>query len=339
MSAAGLGGLARRRPDQMYRPEQGGVTPGARANLRARSLVIQGAGGGEFIYNAAGVLIYSNVGADTVDPLHGQFVPRGAQFISAVSGQIVQLVDGQLFFSVASSLTKGQLSDTGQGSASWISSTFGAGDAAAIAHNNSKNVSNDGTAPELALSNRLNVFMQSVAQALGIAEQTDAFLRWQADTNGKMGWSDGTGAADVSLYRALAGALATDGLVANKSGVAETWQSMTLRGYQNGWSDFGSVPAGQYRLIPSPDNSVQLCGSLSTPANPPDGQVIINLQTVYHPVNSMNNISPRLIVPGNAAIQARLNITSAGNLQIVGASALAAGSEVVIPQTTLYRTD
>lgn len=46
--------------------------------VEANKLIIVGAGGGEFIYNAAGtVLLYSNVGANTTDPLLGNPVTAG----------------------------------------------------------------------------------------------------------------------------------------------------------------------------------------------------------------------------------------------------------------------
>ncbi len=119
----------------------------------------------------------------------------------------------------------------------------------------------------------------------------------------------------------------------------ETWQSMTTRGYQNGWTDSGNNPPGRWRLTASPANWVQVQGSLFTPATPPDGQVVLNIPAVYHPAASHSNFSGRLVCPANAAVQARLSMGSTGNLTIAGASALAANTELVIPEGSGYSLD
>jgi hypothetical protein len=120
----------------------------------------------------------------------------------------------------------------------------------------------------------------------------------------------------------------------------EAFQSMTTRGYQNAWSDFGSNPPGSWRLLfQGSPGMVGLRGSLSTPLNPPDGQVILNLPAAYHPASNHPNFSPRLIVPSNAAVQGRLNILSNGNLTIAGLAALAAGVEVIIPESSAFSLD
>lgn len=58
-----------RRPDQDYSPPPGGVVPGARTVVRARQLIIQGAGGGVFVYDLANNLVDSIAFMAGVDPL------------------------------------------------------------------------------------------------------------------------------------------------------------------------------------------------------------------------------------------------------------------------------
>jgi len=51
-------------------PSQPGIAAGPAAGLvRARTIIVSGAGGGEFIYDASGNLRSANVGADTTDPI------------------------------------------------------------------------------------------------------------------------------------------------------------------------------------------------------------------------------------------------------------------------------
>lgn len=57
--------------------ERGAVIPGARSIVRARTIIVKGAGGGEFVYSAAGVLQSSNCGAPTTDPIQHVACPQG----------------------------------------------------------------------------------------------------------------------------------------------------------------------------------------------------------------------------------------------------------------------
>lgn len=74
------GGLARRRPDQFYGPPAAAVPPGQRSTLRARTLIIQGAGGGIFVYDATQNLRTALAGAATTDPIQGLACPSGQSF-------------------------------------------------------------------------------------------------------------------------------------------------------------------------------------------------------------------------------------------------------------------
>jgi len=59
-------------PAGYVEPSQPGVAAGPTAGiLRANKVIITGAGGGEFIYDAAGNLRSANVGANTTDPIQG----------------------------------------------------------------------------------------------------------------------------------------------------------------------------------------------------------------------------------------------------------------------------
>jgi hypothetical protein len=66
----GRGGMPPRRIDQGTREPTGVVvSPGARNVVRARVVIITGAGGGEFVYDASNNLRSANVGATTTDPV------------------------------------------------------------------------------------------------------------------------------------------------------------------------------------------------------------------------------------------------------------------------------
>jgi hypothetical protein len=86
---AGLAVLPPRRPDQQYRPGQGGVSPGARSIIRARQVIVQGRNDGVFIYNGApalGNLIGSWAAQAGVDA-KGNAYPQGLSVtVGAISG-------------------------------------------------------------------------------------------------------------------------------------------------------------------------------------------------------------------------------------------------------------
>jgi hypothetical protein len=118
----------------------------------------------------------------------------------------------------------------------------------------------------------------------------------------------------------------TDPIVANKAGVAETWQSMNTRGYQNGWADSGVGPNGQYRLVPSPANEFEVIGSLTIPVGFAVGQVILNLPAGYHPS------APQPVAGRNRSVtgaQIGLDIAANGNMTWQGATAASAAGNVV----------
>jgi len=123
----------------------------------------------------------------------------------------------------------------------------------------------------------------------------------------------------------------TDPIVANKSGAAESWQSMNTRGYQNGWTDAGVGNVGGYRLIPSPANEVELRGEL-TGGTLADNTVIINLPNAYHP--SVLQVLPLLIPGAGAVANMRLNINTNGNVTCLGIAGLGAGPRVILPNLT-----
>lgn len=114
----------------------------------------------------------------------------------------------------------------------------------------------------------------------------------------------------------------------------ENWNSMSIRGYQHSWTDSGSGPAGQYRLIASPAKCAELVADL-TAGTTTDGTVIINLPNAYHPLNPQ--IFP-VVLPGAAAGNYYLTAQANGNLTCTGMAALT-NPRVVIPAGTLISLD
>jgi len=101
------------------------------------------------------------------------------------------------------------------------------------------------------------------------------------------------------------------------AGAGDGWNSMSTRGYQNGWADNGgATQPGQYRLIGSPPNSMVLRGVLSA-GTLVGGTVIINLPTAYRPIGDNQQI---MCIPSGAAPAAgmRLELGSNGNLTCQG---------------------
>lgn len=81
--------------------------------------------------------------------------------------------------------------------------------------------------------------------AYGTRLFSDGFNRWHADNNGKQSWGDGAHAADAVAYRAAAGQLAADDILANVGGSAEVWNSL---------GNLGIGPAvnkARYRMMPT----------------------------------------------------------------------------------------
>ncbi len=105
----------------------------------------------------------------------------------------------------------------------------------------------------------------------------------------------------------------------------EGWQSMATRGYQNGWLNAAGRVPGQYRIIGSPPNSIDLIGSLTVPVGVVAGQVIINLPNAYHPVNIQS--VPARNLTNNLTVW--LTLAAGGNMQFAGALASVAAGDVL----------
>jgi len=68
--------MEQRRPDQSWEPPPTQLAPGGRIN-RFNKLIVIGAGGGEFIYDATSNLRSANVGQTTTDPIQGVTCNQG----------------------------------------------------------------------------------------------------------------------------------------------------------------------------------------------------------------------------------------------------------------------
>lgn len=114
---------------------------------------------------------------------------------------------------------------------------------------------------------------------LAVGLTTDQFGRCVIDTGGLVAFGPGGAAnTDTEVYRAAPGVLAADAIKANKGGAAETWHQLPL---SNGWTQ---NYVNNYRLVPSPANSVQIRASFFVPAGARgDATVISNLPAPYRP--------------------------------------------------------
>lgn len=378
MSMMGLGGLARRRPDQEYRPAGQGVTPGARSSIFARLVVIFGTG------NARGLFVYNGKPANGNPPVFAVVAPGvttdpygnpvTAVMQAGIPGTGLTQIDaaGNILLSPASGSPVLQLRpadqrilfyiDPAAHGSLWLSASSNSG-TDAFANAFPAGLATFGNLPFTAIALALASAPAFLAQVAG-----DTNPRYAVTAGGAIGWGPGNAGADASFARAAAGLLQAAAALAVGNGTPvtartlevrgdaiasllngwhpgavgtteETWQSMNGRGYQNGWTDSGTNVPGRFRLVPSPSNCIQVQGSLQTPLNPPDGQVVVNLPLAYRPQVTYPNFTGRCIVPSNAAVQARFNILSNGNLTIAGAAALAAGVEIIIPGGAMYSTD
>ena len=68
--------MDQRRPDQSWEPPPTQLSPGGRIN-RFNKLIVIGAGGGEFVYDASSNLRSANVGQVTTDPINGITCQQG----------------------------------------------------------------------------------------------------------------------------------------------------------------------------------------------------------------------------------------------------------------------
>lgn len=156
----------------------------------------------------------------------------------------------------------------------------------------------------------------------GVQVATDTNLRWHIDSAGKMFWGSGSAGADTSLYRTSAGnQLASDPIVANVSGSAETWHAVA---FSNSWTNAAGRTPSQFRLLPSPANAVQMEGSLTIPAGFAAGQTIFTLPAAYRPVTtkSMNGREVTRNVP------ALFSISTAGLVAWQAGAGAVAGDTV-----------
>jgi len=189
-----------------------------------------------------------------------------------------------------------------------------AGGAVSLSNTNSSNVT---TAASLAFS-----FISSIA-SLVLTSPTDPFNTLASKLYLRS-------AASPAAYAVLSGL----GLYAESPGTTGTldqWNSMAARGYQNSWADSLLGPSGQYRLLASPPNSVELIGDVSAGTRT-DNTVIVNLPNAYHPATTQSHI--KLIAPAvTAAANARLFINTNGNVECEGISGLAAGNRLIFHDT------
>lgn len=113
--------------------------------------------------------------------------------------------------------------------------------------------------------------------AAGLA--SDQFGRCVVDTGGVLAFGPGGAAnTDTEVYRAAPGVLAADAIKANISGAAETWHQLALVA---GWTQNYT---NNFRLVPSPANTVQIRAAFNVPAGARgDATVISTLPVGYHP--------------------------------------------------------
>lgn len=111
------------------------------------------------------------------------------------------------------------------------------------------------------------------------------------------------------------------------------WEQFTVPGYQNGWTDLGGAfVRGQFRLVGSPANSLELVGFLKPSATRGIGTVIVNLPVGYRPASS-HRIMIEVDSTTAGAETPALGIDSTGNISL--ATALTVGVNFVYLNTII----
>lgn len=114
--------------------------------------------------------------------------------------------------------------------------------------------------------------------------------------------------ASMSLY--LRGPTQAVGIDADVSGAKETWHALSLNAP---WTNRGAgFPVLSYRRVPSPNNSVQICGQL-TSGGAASGSVIANLPSGYRPLTAIGGAAGN---DGNADIL--IEVETNGDIKAFG---------------------
>lgn len=139
------------------------------------------------------------------------------------------------------------------------------------------------------MANRLDlVDFNNVATdaALAVGLSNEANQRLFLRAGGEIRGSDGTNTSDTGFARSAAGVWRSDKIVANISGVGETWHGVS---FGTGWANSGGADAPiQYRLMP--DGTVHLAGVGVSPSGAGYTQIMTTLPAGYRPVHSYGQV-------------------------------------------------
>lgn len=242
----GTGGLPPRRVDQQRQPGSGsGLAPGSASVIRARQIIVSGAGDGIFIYNGSPGLgnppvAWSSPGL--VDP-YGNVLPAAYTAVAGAGGSYVQLLPG--------AVPQVILAPGGQTIAVQLPALYAA-------------IAGAGTPGE-----RYAFNLTSGYSTGGIGFGTTFFGQGAAADGSADGFASLVVATKTGSLQSIFNAGPAQAawgvpIVATHPGsgiLAETWQTMALG---NGWANSGgSSVVAQYRKLVSPANSVEIIGEIN----------------------------------------------------------------------------
>lgn len=363
---AAMGGLPFARPDQHYEPPAAGIVPGSRTGIfRGRLIVIAGGSPpaqGVYVYTpsvAAGNLIASvaNGGTDTV----GNHINPGLASYSFLGTRYVSIFQSGGQVSLATSTTEAgpytvqgligidastnALSLIGSGNNGLILESQGTGQ---ILANSPVQISAaQSTGLVLIITNTIgnpsasNVRIVSATAgdpALGIRISGDTANRILFDDNASTGgrMRAGPGGAtplDTAIYRAAASEWASDPIIFNNAGAAESWQTVggTGAAFAGTWANAASPGVNlKYRRNAAPFKSVHWVGRVTnTVAQAAGSAITAAVASAYQPSNT-HDITCFNLTSGAVV---RVSIGSTGILTCQ--SAIAANDVVSIPDVQI----
>ena len=161
---------------------------------------------------------------------------------------------------------------------------------------------------------------QAAATTVGVSTKVtgDANDRFEVRSDGRLRWGNGTGSVDTIMYRSAAATLASDGIVANVAGSAETWHTATLSG---GWT--GTL---RYRLLASPAAGVQISSGNLTPGTKADGTTVLTLPAGYRPATATDLVCAVNAMAGATAQSPHFAIATTGVVTCWGWGSATGGS-------------
>lgn len=141
--------------------------------------------------------------------------------------------------------------------------------------------------------------------ALRLDVTGDTNARFSSDSTGLLRWGTGAATPDTHLFRAAAGQLAADGLVADVGGSGESWHAPA---FANSWANSATGAALQYRKVAAPYNSIQWVGRVLAPT-PLVAATAINaaIPSGYQPAHAQSVVG--IDIASGAIVRFQMSVT------------------------------